>query len=75
MGYKKFKLNICRNLFCCEGSQILEQIVQEGYGSSMLGDAQNQTGHSPEPPALIGPALSRVNELADLQIFLPTTIL
>lgn len=47
--------------------------MQEGYGSSMLGDAQNQTGRSREPPALIGPALSRVNEPDDLQIFLPTT--
>lgn len=71
--YKKFKLNIRRKLFYCEGSQILEHIAQEGYDSSMLGDAQNQTRRSPEPPALIGPALSRMNEPADLQIFLPTT--
>lgn len=34
-------------------SQILQQVAQRGYVDLILGDIQNQSGHSPDLPALL----------------------
>lgn len=48
-----------KKIFHCEGYQTLEQVTQRGGGVSILGDTQSLTGHSPEQPAAVDPALSR----------------
>lgn len=41
--------------FYCEGCQTLEWVAHRS-GVSILGDAQNPTGHSPLQPAAADPA-------------------
>lgn len=43
-------------LFYCQGDRAREQVAQRGGGVSICGDFQNLMGHSPEQPALAGPA-------------------
>lgn len=46
--YRKFHLNIIKNLFCCEDGQTLEHVAQRGCEVSTLGDIEDPTGQSLE---------------------------
>jgi len=46
-----------------DGTQ--EQVAQRGCGASTSGHTQNLTGHGPEQPAVVEPALSREAGLDD----------
>lgn len=48
-----------KKLFHCERDQMLEQVFQRGYKISVLERDSKPAGHSPEQPAVGGPALSR----------------
>lgn len=44
LNYKKFHLNTVKNIFYCECSQALEQVVQRDCGIFMLEDIWNLIG-------------------------------
>lgn len=45
--------------FYSDGGQTLERAAQINCGVSALGDISNPTSHSPGPPALADPALTK----------------
>lgn len=51
LKYKKFHLDITKqkqHFFNCKGDWILQQAAHRINGASILGDNQNQSGHSPK---------------------------
>lgn len=60
-------LKTLNTTFYSEGGKTSEQVVWAGFGISVLGDIQNQTGHGPEQPA----SVTKHRGLADLQRSLP----
>lgn len=49
--YLDFYFYIYVFIYYCESGQPLEQAAQSGSGITILGDAQNLTGHGPGQPA------------------------
>lgn len=46
LKYRKFCLNIRKNVFYCAGGQTPEQVAWRGFGASVLGETQRPTNTS-----------------------------
>lgn len=67
MEIQEIPLQHKKKLCYCENVEPLANIAQTACGVSILGDAQNLTGHNPTQSTLPGSTLSRKTGLDDLQ--------